>query len=360
MKDTKLNKNKVILCSIFGILILGSQMADTVYISKHIDENHINYDINNNEIVNSYFDDSIYLVKTARGYYGIVNANGREVISPVWNSVEVLSENRFIVGRVLNSASVSVGILDDYENVVTPMLFSSISQENEYFRIGTLNENGKKIFFDSVGNIQLYQDWDSYELDNDTAKVKKDNITAIITADEDGRCSYSSLYIPSNIFDKDFSVTIKNPVSDGVSALDDYKNVVESLSTYCEAIFDSDTDSIRKITNSKYYNSLISNMLPDCQLNHISNVSVYGETSDDIDGAVLYHAEIKLAYASTTSIIEKHKTQEIDTILLKLEFVRDLDGSIVLRSAEKILADTDDGSTTETDAYSSTETEYQY
>lgn len=353
MNNTKFKKNKLIICSILGFLILTSQIVDSIYISKNIDKNYMTYDINNNEVVNSYFNNSLYLVKTARGYYGIVNSNGREIISPVWNSIEVLSQDRFIVGRVLNSASVSVGILDDYENIIIPMLFSNISQENEYFRIGTLNENGKKIFFDYLGNIQLYQDWDSYELDNNTAKVKKDNITAVITAGEDGKCSYSSLYIPSSIFDKDFSVTIKNPISDGTSALDDYKKIVESLSTYCEAIFNSDTDNIRKITNSKYYNSLISNMLPNCKLNHISNVSVYGEKSDDLNGAILYHAEIKLAYISKNSMIENPNTQEVDTILLSLEFLRDPDGSIVLRSAEKMLTDIDDSSSTQvTTSYS--------
>ena len=186
MSIDKLKKYKIILCSTLGTLIVGSQLVGSMYISKYMDKTHITYDINNNEVVNSYFNNSIFLVKTARGYYGIVNANGRDIIAPVWNSIEVLSENRFIVGRVLNSASVSVGILDDYENIIVPMLFNSISQENKFFRVGTLNENGKKIFFDAYGNIQLYQDWDSYEIDNNSAKVKKDNITAIITATEDG------------------------------------------------------------------------------------------------------------------------------------------------------------------------------
>ena len=359
MSVDKLKKYKVIFCSILGTLIVGSQLVDSMYISKHMDKTHITYDINNNEVVNSYFNNSIFLVKTARGYYGIVNANGRDIIAPVWNSIEVLSENRFIVGRVLNSASVSVGILDDYENVIVPMLFNSISQENEFFRVGTLNENGKKIFFDAYGNIQLYQDWDSYEIDNNSAKVKKDNITAIKTATEDGKCSYSSIYIPSNILDKDFSVTIKNPISDGTSVLNDYQNIVKNLSIYCEAIFNSDTDSIRKITNAKYYNSLISNMLPNCKLNHISNVSVYGKSSPDLDGAILYTAEIKLAYISKNSMIENPKTQEMDTILLKLNFFRDQDGSIILSSAEKILTDTDDTPFTETTTSSYDSAEYQ-
>lgn len=359
MSIDKLKKYKIILCSTLGTLIVGSQLVGSMYISKYMDKTHITYDINNNEVVNSYFNNSIFLVKTARGYYGIVNANGRDIIAPVWNSIEVLSENRFIVGRVLNSASVSVGILDDYENIIVPMLFNSISQENKFFRVGTLNENGKKIFFDAYGNIQLYQDWDSYEIDNNSAKVKKDNITAIITATEDGKCSYSSIYIPSNILDKDFSVTIKNPISDGTSVLNDYQNIVKSLSIYCEAIFNSDTDSIRKITNAKYYNSLISNMLPNCKLNHISNVSVYGESSPDLDGAILYTAEIKLAYISKNSMIENPKTQEMDTILLKLNFFRDQDGSIILSSAEKILTDIDDTSFTDTTTSSYDSAEYQ-
>jgi hypothetical protein len=279
------------------------------------------------------------MVKNARGYYGIVNSNGSEIVSPVWNSIEVLSEDRFIVSRVLSSASIAVGILDNYENLVVPLLFNSISQENEYFRVGTLTENGKKVLFDRFGNVQLYKEWDSCEIDNDTAKVKKDDVTAVVSADSDGVCSYTSLYIPSSILDKDFSVTVKEPVSDGKSALDDYEKVVSELSTYCEAIFSSDAESIRSITTSQYYNSLISNMLPNCQLNHISEVSVYGEKDDDLNGAVVYYADIKLAYTSNTTVIDGTPSKEMNTILLSLQFVRSQDGEVVVRSAEKSFED---------------------
>ena len=81
MSIDKLKKYKVIFCSILGTLIVGSQFGDSMYISKHMDKTHITYDINNNEVVNSYFNNSIFLVKTARGYYGIVNANGRDFIA---------------------------------------------------------------------------------------------------------------------------------------------------------------------------------------------------------------------------------------------------------------------------------------
>jgi hypothetical protein len=329
--------HRVIFCVIMGIILLGSQVGADWYISSNLNDEFIPYDTNNDELVESYFDDSLYMVKTARGYYGIVNANGSEVISPVWNSIEVLSEDRFIVSRVLSSASIAVGILDNYENMIVPLLFNSISKENDFFRVGTLNENGKKILFDKYGNIQLYKEWDSCEIDDDTAKVKQDNVTALITADSDGVCSYTSLYIPTSILDKDFSVTVKNPVSDGKSALDDYESVVSELSTYCEAIFNSDAESIRSITTSQYYNSLISNMLPDCQLNHISNVSVHGQRDDDLNGAVVYYADINLAYTSNTTVLDGSPSKEMNTLLLSLQFVRSQEGDIVVRSAEKVL-----------------------
>jgi hypothetical protein len=231
-----------------------------------------------------------------------------------------------------------MGVLDDYENVVVPMVFKSISRENDYFTVGTLNQSGKKVLFDHLGNVQLYQEWDSYEVDGDTAKVKKGDDTAVVVADEDGECSYSSLYIPSSILGKDFSVTVKDPVSDGTSAFDDYLNVVDDLSVYCEALFNSDTDAVRSVTSSQYYNSLISNMLPNCKLNHVSNVSVYGERDDSLNGAVLYHADIKLAYTSSSVVVDDTSTsQEMDTVQVRMEFVRSQDGSIVLRSAEKTL-----------------------
>jgi hypothetical protein len=322
---------------IMGVLVLLSQVTSNVYVSTKLNEDYIPSDINNNEVVESYFDNTLYLVKNARGYYGIVSSNGSEIISPIWNSIEVLSSDRFVVGRVVSSASVSVGILDEYENIITPLLFNSIYQENEYFRIGTLNETGKKILFDRVGNVQFYKEWDSCEIDGNTAKVKLGDVTALVTADSMGECTYTSLYIPSSIFDKDFSVTIKDPISDGKSALDDYCTVVDSLSTYCEAIFNADTNNIRKVTNSQYYNSLISNMLPDCKLSHISNVSVYGETSDELNGAVTYHADIKLAYTSSTSVLDGTPSQELNNILLSLSFIRDKDGSIVLTSVDKTI-----------------------
>lgn len=348
MDNTKKNKNRTVFCLFMGLFLLGSQIGIHFYVSNNLNEDTIPYDIDNNELISSYFNDSLYMVKTARGYYGIVNSNGSEVISPIWNSIEVLSQDRFIVSRVLNSASISVGILDNYENIIIPLLFNNISQENEYFRIGTLNENGKKILFDKFGNIQLYKEWDSCEIDGNTAKVKKDDITALITADNNGVCTYTSLYIPSSIFSKDFSVTIKEPISDGKSALEDYVQIVNNLSTYCEAIFNSDTDNIRAVTNSQYYNSLISNMLPNCQLNHISNVSVYGKKDDSLNDAVVYYADIKLAYTSNTSVLDGTPSKEMNTIQLKLEFIRNQDGSIILRSAEKILENVE---TTQTETY---------
>lgn len=345
-------KNKIIFSIVAGAVLISFQIIGHYYISENFNNEYIPYDINNNEVVSGYFDNSLYMIKTARGYYGVVNSNGSEIISPIWNSIEVLSQDRFIVSRVLDSASVSVGILDDYENVVIPMIFNSIFQENDYFKIGTLNENGKKILFDRFGNIQLYQEWDNYELDGNTIKVKTNDITAVITADDNGKCSYTSLYIPSSILGKDFSVTIKNPISDGISALNDYTTVVNNLSRYCEAIFNSDTDEIRKVTNSQYYNSLISNMLPNCNLNHVSNISVYG--SNDTNGAVIYHAEIRLAYTSTTVVVDDSFTsQEMNTAQINMEFVRSQDGSIVLRSAEKILDDSENNTmeTYQTDTY---------
>ena len=86
---------------------------------------------------------------------------------------------------------------------------------------------------------------------------------------------------------------------------------------------------------------------------------MYGKSSPDLDGAILYTAEIKLAYISKNSMIENPKTQEMDTILLKLNFFRDQDGSIILSSAEKILTDTDDTPFTETTTSSYDSAEYQ-
>jgi hypothetical protein len=321
-----------------GMLLVGSQVTTNVYLSDHYYDDSVPYDTSDDEFVSSYFDGALYLVKNARGYYGIVNSNGSEIVSPIWNDVEVLSEDRFVVSRVVDSASIAVGILDNYENLVVPLLFNSISQENDYFRVGTLSENGKKILFDRYGNVQLYEEWDSCELDGDIAKVKKDNVTALVTANTDGVCSYTSLYIPTSICGKDFSVTVKSPVCDGTSALEDYLSVVNALSTYCEAIFNSDADTIRTLTNSQYYNSLISNMLPNCQLSHISNVSVYGESDDGLDGAVVYHADVKLTYTSDPTILDDGTpSKEMNTVLVSMQCVRDQDGSIVVRSAEKTL-----------------------
>lgn len=332
------NKTRLVSSVALGVLLLSAQVAGYLYVDRNLSSDYVPYDINNNQVVGSYFDNTVYMVKDDKGYYGIVSANGSELISTEWNTIEVLSKDRFVVGRVLNSASVSMGVLDDYENVVVPMVFKSISRENDYFTVGTLNQSGKKVLFDHLGNVQLYQEWDSYEVDGDTAKVKKGDDTAVVVADEDGECSYSSLYIPSSILGKDFSVTVKDPVSDGTSAFDDYLNVVDDLSVYCEALFNSDTDAVRSVTSSQYYNSLISNMLPNCKLNHVSNVSVYGERDDSLNGAVLYHADIKLAYTSSSVVVDDTSTsQEMDTVQVRMEFVRSQDGSIVLRSAEKTL-----------------------
>ncbi len=312
-------------------------------IDKKLNKDYISYDAQNNQIVASYEDDTIYKVRSARGYYGITDQNNHEIIYPVWNSIDILSKDRFIVGKVADSASTSVGIIDDNENIIVPLIFNCIYQENDYFRIGILNENGKAILFDRLGNIAIPQEWDSYEVQDNVIKVKKDTTTAVLSADSNGECKYSSIYFPSNIFDKQFSVTIKNPISDGTSTYEDYSIIVNKFATYCEAIFNCDTDQIRSITNSQYYNSLISNMLPDCNLSHISNVDIFPERSKEHSNAIVYHANVKLTYTSNSTILkettiqDEQSSQAMTTAQLNTTFIRSNDGELVMMSAEKTI-----------------------
>lgn len=337
-----LKRNKFIVCISLIVLVVSSQFLTSDYIDKKIHNDKIPKNIHNYDVVNSYDDGNLLMVSNARGYYGMMTSNGREIISPIWNSIDVLSEDRFIVGRILDSASTSMGILDSYENTIIPMIFNTISHENSYFLIGTLSENNKKILFDSMGNIELSQEWDTCEVNDNVAKLKKGDITATVSADNDGNCTYTSLEIPFKIFDLDLSVSIKSPLTDGISAYDDYCTITNNVSTYCEAMFNSDTDMIRSITNSQYYNSLISNMLPNCTLTDVNNILIYGRPNSDSNLGMVYHANFDLSYTSTATILDTssmnidENSQETTTVKLKMEFVRSDEGSIVLKSAEKI------------------------
>ncbi|MGN1412237.1 MAG: hypothetical protein ACI4WH_07015 [Oscillospiraceae bacterium] len=337
-----LKRNKLIVCLSLTVLLISSQFLSNEYIDKKVHSDKIPKNINNYDVIQSYDDGNLLMVSNARGYYGMMTSNGREIISPVWNSIEVLSEDRFIVGRIIDSASISMGILDSYENTIIPMLFNTISHENNYFLIGTLSENNKKILFDSLGNIELFQEWDTCEITDNVATLKKGDIIATVSADDNGNCTYTSLKIPFKIFDLNLSVTIKNPLTDGISAYDDYCTIIEKVSTYCEAMFISDTDMIRSVTNSQYYNSLISNMLPNCTLTDVNNILIYGRPNSDGNFGMVYHVNFDLSYTSTATILDTSNTnidensQETTTIQLKMEFVRSDEGSIVLKSAEKI------------------------
>lgn len=362
-----LKKYKISVCLGLSTILILVQTLGNTYIEYKVHNNKVPKNINNYDVIQSYDNDNLLLVSNARGYYGMMTSNGREIISPIWNSIDVLSPNRFIVGRINDSASVSMGILDEYENITIPMLFNSISKVNDYFLIGTLSENNKKIVFNNSGNIELFQEWDDCIIDDNIATLRKDNSIAKVSADTNGNCTYISIDIPFNIFDNTFTVTIKNPITDGSSAFDDYSNVMNSVSKYCEAIFNSDTDMIRSTTNSQYYNSLISNMLPNCTLKDLSNISIYSRINPEV--GIVYHVNFDLSYSSMATIIDntnpldygaitEEPQEEITTIQLKMEFVRSDEGSIVLKSVEKVVPQ--DDTSTITDDYITTTTINDY
>lgn len=338
-----LKKGKLIVCVSLGSLLVLSQILSNQYINYKLHNDRVPKIINNYDVVKSYDNDNLLMVSNARGYYGMMTSNGREIISPVWNSINVISEDRFIVSKTNDNMSISVGILDNCENTIVPMLFSSIAWENQYFLVGTLSENNKKILFDNNGNVQLFQEWDSCQISENVAVLKKGDTIATVKADDNFNYVYTDLNIPFKIFNHDFLAVIKNPLTDGISAYDDYSIVISSLSKYCEAMFNSDTDMIRSVTNSQYYNSLISNMLPNCKLKDITNLSIYGRPSNESGVGIVYNVSFNLIYTSTTTILDNQDTnnseetpqEELTTIQLKMKFIRDDDGSIVLKSTEK-------------------------
>lgn len=334
-------KYKLIVCLSLGVLLVASQVLSNEYINYKLYSDKVPKIINNYDVIKAYDDDNLLLVSNARGYYGVLTSSGREIISPVWNSVQVLSEDRFIVGKTDN-LSTTVGILDSYENTIIPMLFSEITWQKGDFLVGTLIENDKKIVFNEDGNVGLYQEWDSFQTDGESATLLKDGNVATITHDDYGNLTYTSLTLPFKVFDKDFTTTVKNPLTDGISAYDDYSTIVKSLATYCEALFNSDTDMIRSVTNSQYYNSLISYMLPDCTFEDIKNLSIYGRQSEDF--GVIYHANFDIVYSCMSTMLDdfnfdddvyESSQMETTTLNLKLEFVRSDDGAIVLKSVDK-------------------------
>lgn len=340
-----LKRDRLIVCTSLGVLLILSQILGSEYIDYKVHSDKVPKIIKNYDVVEYYDDGNLLKVSNARGYYGMVAPSGIEIIQPIWNSIDVLSEDRFIVGRINDSASVSMGILDSYENVIVPMIFNSIVWENEYFLVGTLSENNKKVLFGKDGNTKLGQEWDECTIDGDTATLKKGGTTAVVQSDEGCNYTYTLLEIPFELFGNDFSVSIKSPLTDGISAYEDYSTIVENFVTYCEAMFQSDTDMVRSITNSQYYNSLISNMLPDCNFREVNNLIVYGRVSSEDGVGMVYHVDFNLVYSSDVTILdetscidEDFQEQEVSNVKLKMEFVRSDEGSIVLKSVEKIVS----------------------
>lgn len=272
--------------------------------------------------------DGYKLVKHDNGLYGVLDRDDNEIISPRWSNIQFISPKCFVVSKNDNGVD-KVGIIDNDENILVPTIYSSIEKITPHTLLARidLDDISRFVLFDSDGFISFSHELENCSVSGENLILKGENDEYIAT-DTSGKLEILSLKLSRELAGISFDIEIDNPPAN--LDCDVYDSITKITIDYITALLSHDVSVIRNLTNSEYYNSLISNnVLNGAEIMHIISMTPVVE---DSELGFSYGSRTVLVYSADGGITRNQLT-------LNLKMFKNEDGSFVLSDMDKTIVD---------------------
>ena len=113
---------------------------------------------------------AVSLIEGTNGMWGAVNANGRVLIEPTWDSLRIMSDS-VLIARRNDSKNDNIGLIRTNGEQIVPFIYQSIvpvAASNSDLWIASFTENGKQYYhlYHADGSRWSDTAWDSYSYEN--------------------------------------------------------------------------------------------------------------------------------------------------------------------------------------------------
>lgn len=300
-----------VLCFAIINLYLGSQ-------SSSVDNTHTDSQNSDTQDIHDF-----KVFKSRKGLYGVVDMNDNEIIKPQWSYIDAVSENCFIVACGINGVQ-TYGMLDNEENVIAGLAYSSLEYIGKSLIIGRTADNGKYMILKPDGSVYIDDAWDSYSISgNDITLMKNRNRYFARIGDE--KPEFYSFEIKKASEKISFDYTFDFSEYDGAVSHKIIEQMTEKSAQYLRAVENNDKNYIMSITVPDYYSSVIPSEYMGRKISDISEASVSIRNSD---GNVIYEIDFRLKFSGDEAVSsETYDTGQIQNNDMDFIIIMDKDSS---------------------------------
>ncbi len=261
--------------------------------------------------------------KSRKGLYGVSDMNDNEIISPRWSFIDAISENCFIVACGINGVQ-TYGMLDNEENVIAGLAYSSLEYIGKSLIIGRTADNGKYMILKPDGSAYIDDAWDSYSISgNDITLMKNRNRYFAHIGDD--RPEFYSFEIKKSTDSVSFDYNFDFSGYDGAVSHKIIEQMTEKSAQYLRAVENNDKSYIMSITAPDYYTSVIPAEYMGRKISDISEASVSIRNSD---GNTIYEIDFRLKFSDDAAVSsESYDTGQIQDNDIDFIIIMDKDNS---------------------------------
>lgn len=276
---------------------------------------------------------SNYRIVGSDGLYGVIDRNGNEIVPCIWEELKFLDDDVFIAAK-LSEDSFAYGIINSQQEIISPFVYSGISEVVENVLACTLYDSGKYIFTDNLGNVLIDGCWDDFEYSVDeNVLILKDGSNFCTALIEEDYLNVVSMVINKKLSDKRIAVNIVDSANIPQSDYKNYTKLVNTVFTYMTALFEGDGDTVLMLAGDELYPSVNFTDFRNASIIEISEAGscIYSDSA----GNVRYTATINIRYAVTEPYEEISDSAVIKSTAVSIELKHSSDGSFKLSSVRK-------------------------
>lgn len=274
------------------------------------------------------------------GFYGVKNSSGKIIIEARWNTINQIGDERFIVS-IFTSKGARYGIIDISENVIVPFVYTDITDYNEEFLAG-VSSDGKYVLFDCSGEVLINEEWDSFHKNYEKSSLgatgnyiqaDKGNSTCRIRLREDGNLIMTDIHMARDILGHERTINAVN--HSGILRISDtfriYNEITDRSVEYIEALFSSDTASVKDMAWSDEYREIQPEGMNIRGSELIYCTDPQPEVNDDESGRMIYTCSLSAFYISHDNIQwDGSFTDSENLAVFDITFRKNQDGNLAV------------------------------
>lgn len=283
------------------------------------------------------------IFRDKKGFYGVSDLNGIQIVEPQWNSIKAVSDEYFIVSRIIDNAEV-FGMIDREENITAPLAYSSLEIISKNLIAGNPQNCSEYILLKNNGTLYVDESWDSFSISGNEIVLSKDR-SKYYTIISDDRLKFVSFELIRAAAGKTVKFTADFNNYNGNISYKNIEEIADKSVKYIDAMADDDKSAIRDTTSLEYYTNIIMTEYLKKSVNKISDAAIKAEKTDK---STVYSVSMKVnylieketseplyteTYDNINSVIETEEYSETEkSVEFIISFEKDADGSMIINS----------------------------